>query len=178
MDARFWYWNTSELESFLWMFSFIEDFWILKIPYWSHAFHLQYQWCFRRWFWWPAEATQMVCNQSIQYSPCTIVFWFSAYTKLNLFLHYACPHQTNLSWKKLEPYPQFVCVLLLRISWLWERRFCPKSQVFWNLKGPSPFAAVSWVIFRICRAFGWRMEMGACCSWATTKKTLILELMM
>ena len=76
------------------------------------------------------------------------------------------------SWKLIL---NIVCVLLLRISWLWGRRFCPKSQVFWNLKGPSPFVAVSLVIFHICRVFGWRMQMGACCSWATTKKTLILE---
>lgn len=35
---------------------------------------------FRRWLWWPTKATQMIWNQSIHYSPCTRVFWVSAYT--------------------------------------------------------------------------------------------------
>lgn len=179
MDVRVWYWNTiSELESLPWMFSMIEDFRILKIPCWSHAFHLQYQWFF--------SEMVVMANKSNTDDMKSEHSLFTLHTSaLSFGLYYytfssTIPAPIRLIWvgTSWNLILNIVCVLLLRISWLWGRRFCPKSQVFWNLKGPSPFVAVSLVIFHICRVFGWRMQMGACCSWATTKKTLILELMM
>ncbi len=91
-----------QLESLPWMFNIISMFYIFCQFRVGHMPFTIYTCCFcRDGFDGQIKVLyRVVCNQSIQYPPCTQVFWVLAYTFSSTF-----PHQTILSWNMLDSYP-------------------------------------------------------------------------